>query len=102
MTHPPEGHYCQQCGGRLDDDKLAKTPDLRFCSRRCFAAYRSAHPEEYRKQREATAAANRRRWQEYHAAGTDPLHGGEAAKKRGAAIAESNREQPRRKRRDTT
>ena len=98
MTPPSEGRYCDHCGDRLDDDKLAKTPSLRFCSRRCFFAYRSAHPDEYRRQREATAEANRRRWAEYHAAGVDPLHGGEAAAKRGQAIAESNRAKPRRRR----
>ena len=76
MTHPPEGHYCQQCGDRLPDEALAKHPAMRFCPRpkRCWIEYRQAHPDEYRKQREATAAAaaNRRRWQEYHAAGMNP------------------------------
>ena len=99
MTPPREWRYCENCGDRLDDEKVAKNPNMRFCGKpkRCWIEYRSAHPDEYRAQREATATANRRRWQEYHATGADPLHGGEAAKKRGAAIAESNRAKPRRK-----
>ena len=44
-----------------------------------------------------TAAANAARWAAWKAAGIDPTHGGEAGEKRGAAIAASNREKPRRK-----
>jgi hypothetical protein len=46
---------------------------------------------------EATAAHNRERWKEWKAKGIDPAHGGEAAKKRGAKIAESDRRKPRRR-----
>ena len=99
MTPPPDpvGHFCQQCGERLDDAKLAKHPEMCFCSRACAQAHRKAHPELYRAQREATAAANRARWEEWRAAGVDSAHGGEAAKKRGAKIAESDRQKPRRR-----
>ena len=93
----PAGHFCQQCGERLDDDKLAAHPAMRFCSRACFQAHRKAHPELYQAQREETAEANRRRWEEWKAAGVDPAHGGEAARKRGEKIAASDRQKPRRR-----
>ena len=103
MSRDPAGRFCVQCGERLDDAKLAKNPDMRFCSRACFQAHRKAHrkahPELYRAQREATAKANRRRWEEWKAAGVDPAHGGEAARKRGEKIAASDRRKPRRRKR---
>ena len=97
MSRDPAGRFCVQCGERLDDAKLAKNPGMRFCSRACFQAYRRAHPELYQAQREATAKANRRRWEEWRAQGLDPAHGGEAARKRGEKIAESDRQKPRRR-----
>ncbi len=100
MTPAREGHFCAQCGERLDDARLAKNPGQRFCSSACSYAYRRAHPDEYRRQREATADANHRRWREWRAAGIDPAHSEEAAAKRGEAIAESNRATPRRKRKE--
>ena len=93
-----EGHFCAHCGERLDDAKLAKKPDQRFCDRACAFAYRRAHPQLYRAQAEATAEANRARWAEWkRQAGPAPPHRAEANAKRAAKIAVSNREKPRRK-----
>lgn len=97
MTHPLEGHYCRQCGNRLDDAKLAKRPSTKFCSPRCAFDYRKSHPELYVKQRQATTASLKRRWKEWKAKGIDPAHGGEAAVRRGKKITESNIKNPRRK-----
>lgn len=89
----------KECGELLTEEQLAK--GQRFHSRACFAAYRKAHPELYQAQREATAKANRERWEEWKATGHDPAHGGPAAAKRSAKITQSNRDAPRRAKRAT-
>lgn len=81
----PRPRLCRHCGAETGDRRR------RYClAVVCREAARQA-------QREATAAANRRRWEAWRAAGVDPTHGGEAARRRGKAIAESNRAKPRRR-----
>jgi hypothetical protein len=73
-------------------DQPAVSPRAKYC-----AVHRAVGREN---QRRATAAATMRRWAEWREAGIDPTHGGEAARRRGETIRESNREKPRRKRRE--
>lgn len=62
------------------------------------AKYCQEHRSAWRlNQKVAAAEFNRKRWEQWRAAGIDPTHGGEAAERRGSTIAESNREKPRRK-----
>lgn len=86
----PEPVFCanEECGARLSDEQAAR--GQRYCSRQCA----NANPTK----RARMSAWTRARWAEWHAEGHDPTHGGEAAAKRGAAIAESNQAKPRRKR----
>jgi CRISPR-associated protein Cas1 len=76
-TRPGIGAPCAYCGNPLP--KLG----LKFCGRTCYLR----HSVEVRKPIVKAQA----KLAEMRAAGLSPGHGGEAAKKRGAALAESNR-----------
>jgi hypothetical protein len=78
---------CEQCG----DSFNRSTAKQRFCSRICYHEWwrQNVQPK--------VAAKGQKRLAELRAAGKDPSHGGEAAKKRGEKIALSNRINPRRK-----
>lgn len=56
---------------------------LKFCGRRCYLRYSVEVAKPIEKARVRLA--------EMRAAGLNPGHGGEAARKRGAALAENNR-----------
>lgn len=78
---------CEQCGGSCKQ----RTAKQRFCSHPCYQEWwrHNVQPK--------AAAKGNRRLADLRAAGKDPSHGGEAAKKRGEKIAISNRINPRRK-----
>lgn len=80
-----------RCGKPIPAEALRKRPQQVYCDYQCYAT----DPAQHERLRALLDAENARR----KATGIDPAHGGEAAKKRGAAIAQSNREKPRRKRR---
>ena len=84
MTLPPSWNACAVC------NEPATSRSAKYCAE---------HRDEGRKNaRAATAEWNRQQWR-LRQAGTipDPTHGGAAAEKRGAAIGQSNREQPRKR-----
>jgi len=72
-----EQSACGYCGGPLP------RKGVKFCGRHCYLRY----SVEVAKPIEKAQA----RLKEMRAAGLDPGHGGEAAKKRGTALAENNR-----------
>lgn len=72
-----KGAVCAYCKAPLRHKRL------KFCGRRCYLL----HSVEIAKPIEKAQA----KLAEMHAAGLSPGHGGEAAKKRGAKLAESNR-----------
>jgi CRISPR-associated protein Cas1 len=78
---------CEQCG----ESFKRRTAKQRFCSRACYQEWwrENVQPK--------VAAKGHNRLAKLRAAGKDPSHGGEAAKKRGEKIALSNRINPRRK-----
>ena len=81
---------CAGCGAALD----GRPRSQRFCSRGCYQGWWVAN-----RQRE-TAARGNRRLTELRAAGQDPRSVGETARRRSAAIADSNRRTPRRRKRE--
>lgn len=80
-----------RCGKLISDEVLRKRPQQVYCDRKC----QLADPAQHERLRNLLNQENARR----KATGHDPAHGGEAARKRGQAIAASNRANPRRKRR---
>ena len=90
--HADGDAYCARPGCNTKLTAAQRYRRQRYCSRGCAAldpAYREA-------QRQATAQANKERWEEWKTEGHDPTHGGQAAEKRGKAIAESNRRRAKR------
>jgi CRISPR-associated protein Cas1 len=77
LTAIREGGACQRCG-----EPVARRRKL--CGV-CLPIVR----------KERTTEENRKRWEAWKEAGIDPTHGGEASRKRGEAIARSNRLKPR-------
>ncbi len=76
-TLKASGHLCGYCG------TILKKTRLKFCSRHCYLRH-SVEVRQPIKLAQAKLARMRAR-------GLSPGHGGDAAKKRGAKIAESNR-----------
>ena len=83
----PKGGSCEECGAEF----TRRTAKRRFCSRACYQQWWRVNVQS------KASAKGRKRLAELRAAGQDPSHGGEAAKKRGEKIALSNRLKPRRR-----
>lgn len=79
-----------RCGKPIPAETLRRRPEQVYCDRHC----QLTDPALHERLRSLLAEENARR----KTSGYDPAHGGEAAKKRSAAIALSNHEKPRRKR----
>lgn len=89
--------FCQnpECGEIIPHTKLNKHPGQRWCSVKCWRN----DPRTIKRFRAMMKKRNKQMWTSWRAAGIDPAHGGQAARKRGEKIAASNRERPRRQKR---
>ncbi len=92
VVETTEPGTCAGCGASLD----GRPRSQRFCSRPCYQRWWAAN-----RQREV-AARGSRKLADLQAAGQDPRSVGETAQRRSAAIAESNRRTPRRRKREGT
>lgn len=81
---------CDTCGARLER-RRSQVHDHNFCANDCRMQF---WREEVQPK---MAAEGRRVLATLREIGHDPAHGGDAARKRGAKIAESNRRKPRRR-----
>lgn len=80
---------CEQCGGPIPPEKLKNKPNQQYCCRECCIQARIG-ADLYRRMGELGNQSQARTKQE---TGTIPHY-----EKRSAAVAQSNRENPRRKR----
>lgn len=82
------------CTKLLPEDKLRENPKRLYCSIECYLSDPATH--------ERLRGLNAAQWEEDREGVVERLHTPKAAKKRGAAIAKSNREKPRRQRKPKT